>query len=806
MTVQLTAKRLDWAASFCSVPEVASSSGGDGQAGQSVDTNGSAQAPDQSTPAPAQNTQPASQNGDGGMTGVTADGAPYSAQGTAPDSSQSAPAPADGGGGMTGVTADGAPYSAQGTAPESSQSAPAPADGGGGMTGVTADGAPYSAQGTAPESSQDGGGTSTESDERSLTSSERSYAHDIFQDTLDYGSITITRGALASTGATRTVGNTINFEESEFTPGTFDLTSDGMNTLVHEMTHVWQYQHQGWTYAPAALWAQFKSWASTGHRGGAYDWRSLDKAGTPWEEWNPEAQAEAVEDYNKALRAVQSGSGSKDNYSDLGLLQKYIDHMLAGPPKASGAGGADAGAGGAPSADAGASDPSGASGGASTDGATPADSATATDTSGGSGSQDAQGGMTGVTPDGAPYSAPDTSTSGDAAGTATLGNDGTVDASTGSGPSPINSSGMMLAEAGPEGGAPTDAGVVPTAGGAGDLDAPPLPPTDSFVYFSRGSPDLTPEDQKALQGYVDRYVAAATPTPIVLNGYASVDGDPKVNQDLSQKRADAVKRFMADTIKDELISAKGLGPVAKFRNGLAAANRCVEFGPPVAAPSAKPPAEQVPDGGSSPGGGKQQDGGSQQGGGKQQDGGSQGDAGTQKVSTTVNPTPGLSLTDKQFTDIFGADVLAQWNAFRSKGGPVPPSRQLTLTLTLKGSLKHQGKKTDNLQVDWIDEPSIAVVFNSSGVAANDQEAISVVKLHWDNTILKRPIEASVLAVTQNLFTSGASPQEGGQPQVKVLVTKQIGVVAGGQFMLGDDPKGKFGLNATGFLGLDITLF
>jgi len=786
MTDQLTAKHLDWAASFCSVPEVASSSGGDAQADQSVDTNGSAQASDQSTPAPAQSMQPASQSGDGGMTGVTPDGAPYSGQGTSPDSSQSAPAPADGGGGMTGVTPDGAPYSAQGTS---------------------------------PDSSQDGGGTSTDSDERSLTSSERSYAHDIFEDTLDYGSITITRGALASTGATRTVGNTINFEESEFTPGTFDLTSDGMNTLIHEMTHVWQYQHQGWTYAPAALWAQFKSWASTGDRGGAYDWRSLDKAGTPWEEWNPEAQAEAVEDYNKALRAVQSGSGSKDNYSDLGLLQKYIDQMLAGPPKASGAGGADAGGDGVPPADAGASDPSGASGGASTDGATPGDSATATDMSGGSSSQHAQGGMTGVTPDGAPYSAPgttpDSATSGDAAGTTTLGNDGPVDASTGSGPSPIDPSGVMLAEAGPDGGTPTDAGVVPTAGGpsgggqlgaAGDLDAPPLPPTDSFVYFSRGSPDLTPEDKKALQGYVDRYVAAATPTPIVLNGYASVDGDPKVNQDLSQKRADAVKRFMADTIKDELISAKGLGPVAKFRNGLAAANRCVEFGPPVAAQSAKPPAPQAPDGGSSPGG-KQQDGGSQQGGGKQRDGGSQSDAGTQQtVSTTVNPTPGLSLTDKQFTDIFGADVLAQWNAFRSKGGPVPPSRQLTLTLTLKGSLKHQGKKTDNLQVDWIDEPSIAVVFNSSGVAANDQEAISVVKLHWDNTILKRPIEASVLAVTQNLFTSGASPQEGGQPQVKVLVTKQIGVVAGGQFMLGDDPKGKFGFNATGFLGLDITLF
>src|SRR5208283_4158060 len=267
---------------------------------------------------------------------------------------------------------------------------------------------------------------------------------------------------------------------------------------------------------------------------------------------------------------------------------------------------------------------------------------TAADPSSPATTTDGGGGMTGVTPDGAPYSS--------------------------QGTTPDSSQPVIAASAdGGAIGAPADAGapeVVLTSGGqanqAGDLDAPPLAATDSTVFFSRNSSDLTPSDKASLQTYVDRYVAAATPTPIVLKGYASVDGDATVNVKLAQKRADAVKAFMAATIKAELITAAGQGPTAQFQNGLAAANRRVDFGPPVAAPTAKPPAG---DAGGAPGGGTQ-------GGGTQQGGGSPNDAGPppQTVSTKVNPTPGLSLTDKQFTDIFGADLLAQWNAYRSKGG------------------------------------------------------------------------------------------------------------------------------------------
>jgi hypothetical protein len=196
---------------------------------------------------------------------------------------------------------------------------------------MTDTGAPLPA---APEDTSGG-------DSRSLTSGETSYAQTVFQDTLDYSQITITRGKLASTGAARTVGNTINFETTDFVAGTFDLTSGGQSTLIHEMTHVWQYQHQGWTYAPEALWAQAKAAATTGSRNAAYDWESLDNAGVPWQEWNPEAQAQAVQDYNGALRVVLAREGTAAKFQTLNILQKYIDKMLAGPSKSTARSGDD---------------------------------------------------------------------------------------------------------------------------------------------------------------------------------------------------------------------------------------------------------------------------------------------------------------------------------------------------------------------------------------------------------------------------------------------------------------------------------
>lgn len=170
---------------------------------------------------------------------------------------------------------------------------------------------------------------------RALNGDERNYAHAIFFDTLNYDPITITGGGVATIGEDltetecRTIGNSIGLSPDMFNAnGT--LTGEGMQTLVHEMTHVWQYQHNGWSYMRKALVAQGAAQLMQGDRNEAYDWERLAKAGTPWEQWNPEAQAKAVEEYNIALRAANGGSTDPSIYQKLGALQPYLDKMTAG--------------------------------------------------------------------------------------------------------------------------------------------------------------------------------------------------------------------------------------------------------------------------------------------------------------------------------------------------------------------------------------------------------------------------------------------------------------------------------------------
>jgi len=165
-------------------------------------------------------------------------------------------------------------------------------------------------------------------DPRPLSTAELADAKVIFGDSLDYSKIVVDGGAVASLGASRTIGNTVHLTPDLFVSGTSETTTEGKRILVHELTHVWQYQHQGWTYAPKALWAQAKA-AIKGDRDGAYDWRPL--INTPWEQWNPEAQAEAVEDYNRALHNVNDGKGSKADYDTLALLQEFVEKLVAGP-------------------------------------------------------------------------------------------------------------------------------------------------------------------------------------------------------------------------------------------------------------------------------------------------------------------------------------------------------------------------------------------------------------------------------------------------------------------------------------------
>ncbi len=166
---------------------------------------------------------------------------------------------------------------------------------------------------------------------RSLTQPEIDYAKEIYLDSVDYSQITITRDSVLALGAPRTIGNTIHLKSDwgHFKGDTLELTEKGMEVLIHEMGHVWQYQNGGLAYIPESLIAQLKAAVGGGDRGGAYDWRAAHDAGIPWEDWNPEQQAGAIERYNVLLRKSKAKDATMtvEELHELSILLKYIDKV-----------------------------------------------------------------------------------------------------------------------------------------------------------------------------------------------------------------------------------------------------------------------------------------------------------------------------------------------------------------------------------------------------------------------------------------------------------------------------------------------
>ncbi|HEY9315698.1 hypothetical protein [Williamsia sp.] len=166
---------------------------------------------------------------------------------------------------------------------------------------------------------------------RALTADEIDYARDVFVDSVDYAGVHITRGSVFTIGSAVTLGTTIHLKAGwgHFRGDGMELTERGKHTLIHEMAHVWQYQHGGLAYIPRSLLAQVRAAARGGDRSGAYNWRSAHKAQRPWPSWNPEQQAAAVEDYNKLLRR-RAGAGTALDAADFAVLTEYMHFVWRG--------------------------------------------------------------------------------------------------------------------------------------------------------------------------------------------------------------------------------------------------------------------------------------------------------------------------------------------------------------------------------------------------------------------------------------------------------------------------------------------
>jgi hypothetical protein len=138
---------------------------------------------------------------------------------------------------------------------------------------------------------------------RHLNSDEVAMLKKIYGNAIDYDMVQVKEGGFTDWAgmAAHVVGNTVYMPSKEF-GADGKLNADGMDTLMHEMGHVWQNQNGGGDYIHKALLAQISASISGGTRNGAYDWRKAVGEGTPFEKLNPEEQAEVGHDIGMALR------------------------------------------------------------------------------------------------------------------------------------------------------------------------------------------------------------------------------------------------------------------------------------------------------------------------------------------------------------------------------------------------------------------------------------------------------------------------------------------------------------------------
>jgi len=81
-----------------------------------------------------------------------------------------------------------------------------------------------------------------------------------------------------------------------------DPESYKLDWLAHELTHVWQFQHQGWLYLWRALRAQFRDKQFAYNYEGEEGLKKSRKKSKIFKQFNPEQQGNIVQDYYRRIR------------------------------------------------------------------------------------------------------------------------------------------------------------------------------------------------------------------------------------------------------------------------------------------------------------------------------------------------------------------------------------------------------------------------------------------------------------------------------------------------------------------------
>lgn len=161
---------------------------------------------------------------------------------------------------------------------------------------------------------------------RTLSGAEVSEAQKVFGNSISYWQVRIDQASLIakigawfqkSTGMGVTTFHTINFNRKISTaPGNGD-----MSWLIHELTHVAQYEARGSQYLGEAIYAQ----ATDGYNYGG----PTGLAGKSFSDFNREQQGDIAEDYYEGVLFNNKSSGVPGP-SDLATYQPLIDQLRAG--------------------------------------------------------------------------------------------------------------------------------------------------------------------------------------------------------------------------------------------------------------------------------------------------------------------------------------------------------------------------------------------------------------------------------------------------------------------------------------------
>lgn len=151
------------------------------------------------------------------------------------------------------------------------------------------------------------------SNERALTKAEKVVISSVFRNSLALHNIRIKSGNGMVQGAS-TLNNTIFTDAPNL--------ALPLHTLVHECTHVWQYQNLGTRYLADALGAQAifgRDPNDPCKPGNAYDWLAeLNRGVTKWEHFNKEAAAQLITEIWTDGSITTNEIGTTSNIVELG--------------------------------------------------------------------------------------------------------------------------------------------------------------------------------------------------------------------------------------------------------------------------------------------------------------------------------------------------------------------------------------------------------------------------------------------------------------------------------------------------------